>query len=106
MDRSREGTDCFLLADHPQRPARLRDYVRVGDLSSKSTLLAVGFSFAKIGRGMVGAVKFLRDYDVVGFSKTCTKIPPVLAMGGSGRFHTGSCSLCPAIKNSRQKFGF
>jgi hypothetical protein len=81
-----------------------RDYLRLGDLSSKSTLLAVGFSVAMVGRGMVGALRFLRDYDVVGFSKTRTKIPPVLAMGGSGRFHTGGCSLCPAIKNSRQKF--
>src|SRR5664280_1224012 len=40
MDKSREGTDCFLLADHPQRPARhpqrparLRDCVRYGDFS-------------------------------------------------------------------------
>src|SRR6266403_400395 len=38
------------------------------------SLLAVGFSFAKVGRGMVGALKFLQNYDFVDFSKTCTKI--------------------------------
>src|SRR4029077_5989761 len=82
-----------------------RDRSRFSRQLTKFTLLAVGLSFAKVGRGMVGALKFLRNYHVVDFSTTSTEIPPVVAMGGSGCFHTGRCSFCPAIENSRQKFG-